>query len=165
MIATAITRTRARLSGSARARRMAWDRRFACWWIASTRWRRRSNSRFSRNPRVILARGDSKGPWETVRCGWEGVNRLARAHVIPDNLPPALRVLILLALSASAGECVQPRAVSNHSEGNHRRALMKTVSLEQELNPVEAQVARFDLAAQKLNLDEGLWKVLRYPTR
>ena len=42
---------------------------------------------------------------------------------------------------------------------------MKTVSLEQELNPVEAQVARFDLAAQKLNLDEGLWKVLRYPTR
>jgi glutamate dehydrogenase (NAD(P)+) len=42
---------------------------------------------------------------------------------------------------------------------------MKTVSLEQELNPVESQTARFDLAAQKLNLDEGLWKVLRYPTR
>jgi glutamate dehydrogenase (NAD(P)+) len=42
---------------------------------------------------------------------------------------------------------------------------MKTVSLEQELNPTEAQQARFDLAAQKLNLDEGLWKVLRYPNR
>jgi glutamate dehydrogenase (NAD(P)+) len=42
---------------------------------------------------------------------------------------------------------------------------MKTVSLEQELNPVESQTARFDMAAQKLNLDEGLWKVLRYPTR
>jgi glutamate dehydrogenase (NAD(P)+) len=41
----------------------------------------------------------------------------------------------------------------------------KSVSLEQELNPTEAQQARFDLAAQKLNLDEGLWKVLRYPTR
>ncbi len=41
----------------------------------------------------------------------------------------------------------------------------KFVSLEQELNPTEAQTARFDLAAQKLNLDEGLWKVLRYPTR
>jgi glutamate dehydrogenase (NAD(P)+) len=41
----------------------------------------------------------------------------------------------------------------------------KSVSLEQELNPTEAQIARFDLAAQKLNLDEGLWKVLRYPTR
>jgi glutamate dehydrogenase (NAD(P)+) len=42
---------------------------------------------------------------------------------------------------------------------------MTTVSLEQEINPWESQAARFDLAAQKLNLDEGLWKVLRYPTR
>ena len=41
----------------------------------------------------------------------------------------------------------------------------KSVSLEQELNPTEAQTARFDLAAQRLNLDEGIWKVLRYPTR
>ena len=41
----------------------------------------------------------------------------------------------------------------------------KSVSLEQELNPTEAQTARFDLAARKLNLDEGIWKVLRYPTR
>ena len=43
--------------------------------------------------------------------------------------------------------------------------LTKSVSLEQELNPTEAQTARFDLAAHKLNLDEGIWKVLRYPTR
>ncbi|HZQ21955.1 MAG TPA: Glu/Leu/Phe/Val dehydrogenase, partial [Terriglobales bacterium] len=42
---------------------------------------------------------------------------------------------------------------------------MKTLSLEQEINPWEAQAARFDLAAHKLNLDEGLWKVLRYPNR
>jgi glutamate dehydrogenase (NAD(P)+) len=42
---------------------------------------------------------------------------------------------------------------------------MKTVALEQEINPWEAQAARFDLAAQKLKLDEGLWKVLRYPNR
>jgi len=41
----------------------------------------------------------------------------------------------------------------------------KTVTLEQEINPWEAQAARFDLAAHKLNLDEGLWKVLRYPNR
>ena len=40
-----------------------------------------------------------------------------------------------------------------------------TASIEQELNPWEAQAARFDLAAQKLNLDPGLWKVLRYPNR
>lgn len=42
---------------------------------------------------------------------------------------------------------------------------MKTLSLEQELNPWEAQAARFDYAAQKLNLDDGLWKILRYPNR
>jgi glutamate dehydrogenase (NAD(P)+) len=41
----------------------------------------------------------------------------------------------------------------------------KTISLEQEINPWEAQAARFDLAAHKLKLDEGLWKVLRYPNR
>src|SRR5437763_377833 len=41
----------------------------------------------------------------------------------------------------------------------------KTVSLEQENNPWEAQAARFDFAARKLNLDEGLMKVLRYPNR
>jgi glutamate dehydrogenase (NAD(P)+) len=33
------------------------------------------------------------------------------------------------------------------------------------LNPWEAQAARFDFAAQKLNLDDGLWKILRYPQR
>ena len=42
---------------------------------------------------------------------------------------------------------------------------MKTVSLEQEINPWEAQSARFDLAVEKLRLDEGLVKVLRYPNR
>jgi glutamate dehydrogenase (NAD(P)+) len=41
----------------------------------------------------------------------------------------------------------------------------KTISLEQEINPWEAQAARFDYAAHKLNLDEGLMKILRYPTR
>ena len=40
-----------------------------------------------------------------------------------------------------------------------------TVTLEQEINPWEAQAARFDYAARKLNLDEGLWKVLRQPSR
>ena len=42
---------------------------------------------------------------------------------------------------------------------------MKSVSLEEEINPWEEQAARFDLAAHKLNLDEGLWKVLQYPNR
>lgn len=37
--------------------------------------------------------------------------------------------------------------------------------LEQETNPWEAQAFRFDQAAKKLNLDNGLWKVLRQPVR
>jgi len=39
------------------------------------------------------------------------------------------------------------------------------LTLDQEINPWEAQSARFDFAAQKLNLDEGLWKLLRSPAR
>ena len=42
---------------------------------------------------------------------------------------------------------------------------MATVSLEQEINPWEAQEARFDFAARKLNLEENLWKLLRTPQR
>ena len=42
---------------------------------------------------------------------------------------------------------------------------MESISLEQEINPWEAQAARFDFAARKLNLEEGLWKLLRTPTR
>jgi glutamate dehydrogenase (NAD(P)+) len=45
------------------------------------------------------------------------------------------------------------------------RFRMATITLEQEINPWEAQAARFDFAARKLNLDEGLWRVLRHPSR
>jgi glutamate dehydrogenase (NAD(P)+) len=37
--------------------------------------------------------------------------------------------------------------------------------LGEETNPWAAQAARFDEAAHRLNLDPGIWKVLRYPTR
>ena len=46
-----------------------------------------------------------------------------------------------------------------------REHKMNTLTLEQETNPWEAQAARFDFAAKKLNLDQGIWKVLRYPSR
>ncbi len=42
---------------------------------------------------------------------------------------------------------------------------MTIVGMEQETNPWEAQAARFNMAAKKLNLDEGLCKVLRLPSR
>ena len=41
---------------------------------------------------------------------------------------------------------------------------MTTAYLE-EVNPWQAQVLRSDLAAKKLGLNEGLWKILREPTR
>ncbi len=43
--------------------------------------------------------------------------------------------------------------------------MASTISLEQEINPWEAQSARFDFAARKLNLDPGIWKVLNSPSR
>jgi glutamate dehydrogenase (NAD(P)+) len=43
--------------------------------------------------------------------------------------------------------------------------MASSLTLEQEINPWQAQAARFDFAANKLNLDEGLWKVLSQPTR
>src|ERR1035438_2991818 len=47
-----------------------------------------------------------------------------------------------------------------------RRNLMATPqTLEQESNPWEQQAARFNLAAEKLKLDEGLWRVLQQPNR
>ena len=40
-----------------------------------------------------------------------------------------------------------------------------TTALQTESNPWQSQAARFDFAAQKLNLDEGLWKILSTSTR
>ena len=42
---------------------------------------------------------------------------------------------------------------------------MSTVAVETESNPWQSQAARFDLAARSLNLDDVLWKILRYPNR
>jgi glutamate dehydrogenase (NAD(P)+) len=39
------------------------------------------------------------------------------------------------------------------------------ISMELETNPWLAQAARFDEAARRLNLEPGIWKVLRYPSR
>src|SRR5580693_507841 len=46
-----------------------------------------------------------------------------------------------------------------------QNAPTQAMTLEQETNPWEAQAARFDFAAKKLNLDQGIWKVLRQPSR
>src|SRR5579864_6610945 len=43
--------------------------------------------------------------------------------------------------------------------------VIPSISLDQEINPWEAQSARFEFAARKLNLDPGLWRVLSSPSR
>jgi glutamate dehydrogenase (NAD(P)+) len=44
-------------------------------------------------------------------------------------------------------------------------ALQNHVHTSSETNPWEAQAARFNFAAQKLNLDDGIWKILSKPSR
>jgi glutamate dehydrogenase (NAD(P)+) len=44
-------------------------------------------------------------------------------------------------------------------------ASLQSLTLEHETNPWEAQAARFEFAARKLNLDQSLWKVLSQPSR
>jgi len=58
-----------------------------------------------------------------------------------------------------AGESLIPATERN------RNTMLSTLTIEQETNPWEAQASRFDEAATRLNLDAGIWKVLRYPTR
>lgn len=41
---------------------------------------------------------------------------------------------------------------------------MSVLEVDKELSVYEAMVARFDVAAKKLNLDEGLYKYLRTPS-
>ena len=51
------------------------------------------------------------------------------------------------------------------TERRRTQQFFPQMSFEQETNPWEAQEARFDYAAKKLNLDDGTWKLLRYPAR
>src|SRR4051812_4370724 len=57
------------------------------------------------------------------------------------------------------------KIVSGASMSTTTAPPMKTIPMSDELNPSAAQVARFDFAATKLNLDDGMWKILRSPNR
>ena len=65
-----------------------------------------------------------------------------------------------------AAESLIPKTELRRAQGlETMEAHRTTMTLEQEKNAWEAQAARFDYAAKKLNLDQGIWKILRYPTR
>ena len=79
---------------------------------------------------------------------------MAGEHLIPTG-------------AALAGHPTLGRNASSHNEESTMSTTTSTapMSMEQETNPWLAQAARFDEAARRLNLDAGLWKVLRYPAR
>jgi hypothetical protein len=89
----------------------------------------------------------------------------ARAWQIPNGrgIPPDLRTCEDISR-------IEAKSGSRRPEFGRRWSFFmatgsSNVTLDQEINPWEAQSARFDFAARKLNLDEGLWKVLRSPSR
>src|SRR5215469_7371231 len=88
----------------------------------------------------------------------EPVRRLASpdwAFIYSERLPALIREL-----------CGRGPASQLYESGDDTMTTMVTApQVDKEANPWESQRARFDLAAQKLNLDEGLWRVLRYPNR
>ncbi len=55
--------------------------------------------------------------------------------------------------------------VPQDARDNSEKSMATAHTLEQESNPWEQQAARFNLAAEKLKLDEGLWRVLQQPNR
>src|SRR3984885_4948206 len=87
-------------------------------------------------------------------------------HIInPQAYTPSVWLKLYPALiegKTMAGESLIPATEKRDSKMS---VLTSTLTLEQETNPWEAQAARFDFAAKKLNLDQGIWKVLRQPSR
>jgi hypothetical protein len=67
-------------------------------------------------------------------------------------------------LNGAPGVCSE-QSCANLRPAEAEYLSMATIAIEQEMNPWEAQAARFDFAARKLNLEDDLWKVLRSPSR
>src|ERR1019366_6627375 len=126
-------------------------------------------------PKTIYETSCSLGLAETVRGmseQWGGRRartvRYCAGSVYCAGFVAPLRLLSLLTDNILCEAC--PATWAAIARVNCKRQLRScgdfmttTVDLEQETNPWQAQAARFDLAAGKLNLDEGLWKVLRSP--
>src|ERR1700691_6514896 len=76
----------------------------------------------------------------------------------------AQETLLFLRL-ADGPNCGHPRRSAGNRNGEVMAIATPVMTLDQEINPWEAQSARFEFAARKLNLDENLWKVLSTPSR
>src|ERR1700728_2479319 len=76
----------------------------------------------------------------------------------------AQETLLFLRL-ADGPTCGHPRRSAGNRNGEVMAIATPAMTLDQEINPWEAQSARFEFAARKLNLEENLWKVLSTPSR
>src|SRR6202789_1579290 len=76
----------------------------------------------------------------------------------------AQETLLFLRL-ADGPTCGHPRRSAGDRNGEGMAIATPVMTLDQEINPWEAQSARFEFAARKLNLDENLWRVLSTPSR
>src|SRR6516225_5993868 len=80
-------------------------------------------------------------------------------------------MLILVGFARLTGDIRPSADIFNvfkvgHGPRHPSESFMETsLTLEQEKNPWESQAARFNVAAEKLKLDEGLWRVLQQPNR
>src|SRR6202522_509956 len=76
----------------------------------------------------------------------------------------AQETLLFLRL-ADGPTCGHPRRSAGNRNGEVMAIATPAMTLDQEINPWEAQSARFEFAARKLNLEDGLWKMLSTPSR
>ena len=90
---------------------------------------------------------------------------MAEETLIPGKA--ALAAHPTLGREAGAQTPTPETATAGTEEENSMESVVKApaISMEQETNPWEAQATRFDEAARRLKLDDGIWKVLRYPAR
>src|SRR5580698_11468995 len=105
-----------------------------------------------------------------------GASPLWGSKPIPDSILPYLVWFLLPCHPGSYTRNVCPSPTGNlpapasilNLPSFSETTFMTTMSvppMDKESNPWESQRARFNLAAQKLNLEDGVWRVLSYPNR
>src|ERR1700729_3288823 len=90
------------------------------------------------------------------------VNRQAYTPAVWPQTGLAKLYPALIEGKTMAGESLIPATEKRDSKMS---VLTSTLTLEQETNPWDGQAALFGFAAKKPNLDEGIWKVPRQPSR
>src|SRR4051812_21380816 len=83
----------------------------------------------------------------------------------PGAPPPAAAWLVHPQGGAARTDPTVGTSRGPHQFGDRMTTVLNNVHTSAETNPWEAQATRFNFAAQKLNLDEGIMKILGKPNR